>query len=156
VSDVTYDTANADEMQVLISGGLGEAETGGPSINIVPKSGRQPVPRLRVLQHVGRLGDLEQCGRRAAQLRHHAAADAAHELGLELQPGRPIKRDRLWFFANVRAWANAAVLTGSSPTVLPATRRTGTTRPITRSSRARPRRKDLAGRLTAQLTPRNR
>src|SRR5688572_11938394 len=39
VSDVTYDIANADEMQVLISGGLGEAETGGPSINIVPKSG---------------------------------------------------------------------------------------------------------------------
>src|SRR5215211_1302854 len=39
VSDVTYDTANAEEMQVLISGGLGEAETGGPSINIIPKSG---------------------------------------------------------------------------------------------------------------------
>ncbi|HEY6613913.1 MAG TPA: carboxypeptidase-like regulatory domain-containing protein, partial [Vicinamibacterales bacterium] len=39
VSDVTYDTANAEEMQVLISGGLAEAETGGPSINIVPKSG---------------------------------------------------------------------------------------------------------------------
>ena len=39
VSDVTYDTANSEEMQVLISGGLGEAETGGPSINIVPKSG---------------------------------------------------------------------------------------------------------------------
>ena len=39
VSDVTYDTANADEMQVLISGGLGESETGGPSINIIPKSG---------------------------------------------------------------------------------------------------------------------
>src|SRR5688572_11490292 len=39
VSDVTYDTANAEEMQVLISGDLGEAETGGPSINIIPKSG---------------------------------------------------------------------------------------------------------------------
>ena len=26
-------------MQVLISGGLGEAETGGPSINMVPKTG---------------------------------------------------------------------------------------------------------------------
>jgi hypothetical protein len=28
VSDVTYDTANSEEMQVLISGGLGEAENG--------------------------------------------------------------------------------------------------------------------------------
>ena len=67
VSDVTYDTANADEMQVLISGGLGEAETGGPSINIVPEVGRQPVPRLGVLQHLGRLGDVEQRRRRAAR-----------------------------------------------------------------------------------------
>ena len=47
VSDVTYDTANAAEMQVLISGGLGEAETGGPSINIVPKSGGNIVPGAR-------------------------------------------------------------------------------------------------------------
>src|SRR4029079_6472838 len=39
VSDVTYDTANAEEMQVLISGGLGESENGGPSSNIVPRSG---------------------------------------------------------------------------------------------------------------------
>src|SRR4029078_3776576 len=39
VSGVTYDTANADEMQGLISGGVGKAEAGGPSINIVPKSG---------------------------------------------------------------------------------------------------------------------
>src|SRR5436190_5941277 len=39
VSGVTYDIANSDEMQVLVSGGLGEAETGGPSVNIVPKSG---------------------------------------------------------------------------------------------------------------------
>src|SRR5512132_2093248 len=39
VSDVTYDTANSEEMQVLISGGLGEAENGAPTINIIPKSG---------------------------------------------------------------------------------------------------------------------
>ena len=89
VSDVTYDTANAEEMQVLISGGLGEAETGGPSINIVPEVGRQPVPRVGVLQHVGRLGDVEQRRRSAARLRDHAAAHPAHELGRERQPRRP-------------------------------------------------------------------
>ena len=33
-STLTYDVANAEEMQVLVSGGLGEAETGGPSINM--------------------------------------------------------------------------------------------------------------------------
>ena len=88
VSDVTYDTANAAEMQVLISGGLGEAETGGPSINIVPKSGGNTFQGIGVLQHVRRLGHRQQPQRSAAYLRHHAAADAADQLGRELQPGR--------------------------------------------------------------------
>src|SRR5687768_6960075 len=39
VSTFTYDVANAAEMQVLVSGGLGEAENGEPRINLVPQSG---------------------------------------------------------------------------------------------------------------------
>ncbi len=39
VSTFIYDTPNADEMQVLVSGALGEAENGGPQVNIVPKAG---------------------------------------------------------------------------------------------------------------------
>src|SRR5215470_1424272 len=37
-STLTYDVANQEEIQVLISGGLGEAENGGPAINMVPKT----------------------------------------------------------------------------------------------------------------------
>ena len=39
VSSLAYDVANVDEIQVLVSGGLGEAETGGPIMNLVPRSG---------------------------------------------------------------------------------------------------------------------
>ena len=39
VSSLTYDTSTADEVSVLVSGGLGDNETGGPTMNIVPKSG---------------------------------------------------------------------------------------------------------------------
>ncbi len=39
VSSLTYDTTNVDEVSVTVSGGLGESETGGPSMNIVPRSG---------------------------------------------------------------------------------------------------------------------
>ena len=39
VTQFAFDTSNAEEMQVLVSGGLGEAETGGPVANIVPRSG---------------------------------------------------------------------------------------------------------------------
>src|SRR5207247_7710800 len=39
VSGNAYDTANAQEMQITLSGGLGEAEVGGPVLNIVPQTG---------------------------------------------------------------------------------------------------------------------
>jgi hypothetical protein len=39
VSSLAYDVANVDEIQVLVSGGLGESETGGPVMNLVPRSG---------------------------------------------------------------------------------------------------------------------
>src|SRR5439155_2271573 len=39
VSSLTYDTNNVEEPSVLVSGGLGENETGGPLMNMLPKSG---------------------------------------------------------------------------------------------------------------------
>ena len=34
-----YDTANAQEVQVTVAGGLGETDRGGPAFNIIPKTG---------------------------------------------------------------------------------------------------------------------
>src|SRR5689334_17783878 len=39
VSSLTYDTNNVEEVTTLVSGGLGESEIGGPTMNIVPRSG---------------------------------------------------------------------------------------------------------------------
>ena len=39
VSGFAYDTSNAAEMQVTLSGGLGEAEVGAANVNIVPRTG---------------------------------------------------------------------------------------------------------------------
>src|SRR5262245_52245887 len=39
VAGYTYDTGNAQEVQVTVSGGLGEADRGGPAFNLIPKSG---------------------------------------------------------------------------------------------------------------------
>ena len=55
VSTFTYDVNNADEMQVLVSGGLGEAEQGGPSINLVPRSGGNSFSGSAFLQRRRRL-----------------------------------------------------------------------------------------------------
>ena len=39
VAGYGYDTANAQEVQLTVAGGLGEADRGGPQFNIVPKTG---------------------------------------------------------------------------------------------------------------------
>jgi hypothetical protein len=157
VSDVTYDTANAEEMQVLISGGLGEAETGGPSINIVPKSGGN---LYRGLGFYSVSGDWATSNNVDDRLRGFGITqpptlrtnwDASGSLG------GPLKRDRLWFFANVRSWANAAVVDG-----IFANRYAGDVShwdyaaDSSIEARTAEKRKIFAGRVTAQLTPRNR
>src|SRR4026209_524337 len=109
---VTSDAANADEMQVLISGGLGEAETGGPSINIVPRSGGN---QFRGSAFYSTSGDWATSNNLDDQLRSFGITQPPTlrtNWDSVFSRGGPIKRDRLWFFANVRGWANASVVEG--------------------------------------------
>jgi len=39
VSGFIMDTSNASELNLTLSGGLGEAEVGGTNVNIIPKTG---------------------------------------------------------------------------------------------------------------------
>jgi hypothetical protein len=157
VSDVTYDTANADEMQVLISGGLGEAETGGPSINIVPKSGGN---EFRGSAFYSGSGDWAQSnnvddGLRAIGINKPPALRTNWDTSFSL--GGPIVRDRLWFFGNLRGWANANVIDGINANRLAGNAsRWDYERDTSIESRQAEGRKIYALRLTAQVTPRNR
>jgi hypothetical protein len=157
VSDVTYDIANAEEMQVLISGGLGEAETGGPSINIVPKSGGN---EFRGAAFYSTSGDWATSNNVDDRLRGFGITQPPtlrSNWDTSFSIGGPIKRDRLWFFANLRAWANASVVDG-----IFANRYAGDAShwdyAVNRDIEARvaESRKISAVRFTGQLTPRNR
>ena len=64
VSTFTYDIANADEMQVLVSGALGEAENGGPQVNLVPKSGGNTFKGTAFYSGAGRWSTRQQPQRR--------------------------------------------------------------------------------------------
>lgn len=112
VSTLTYDITNAAEMQVLISGGLGEAETGGPSINMVPKSGGNTFSGSAFYSTSGDWASSNNVD------------DALKAVGIANPPtlrknwdgsgslGGPIRKDRLWFYGNIRKWSNAAVRDG--------------------------------------------
>jgi hypothetical protein len=154
---VTYDIANADEMQVLISGGLGEAETGGPSINIVPKSGGNV---FRGSAFYSTSGDWAASNNVDDRLKVFGITqpptlrknwDASGSIG------GPIVRDRLWFFGNVRNWGNANVVDGIFANAYagdPSHWDYAVNRDI--EARTAENRQIFAGRVTAQITARNR
>jgi hypothetical protein len=113
VSTFTYDIANADEMQVLVSGGLGEAEQGGPSINLVPRSGGNSFSGSAFYSGAGSWSGSDNID------------DELRAIGITRPPeliklwdvsgsfGGPIKRDRLWFFGTARQYANFTVVEGA-------------------------------------------
>jgi hypothetical protein len=112
VSGVTYDISNSDEMQVLVSGGLGEAETGGPSINIVPKSGGNVFQGTAFYSTAGAwsASDNLDDSLRAVGITTPPVLRTNFDISGSL--GGPIVKDRLWFFGTLRQWGNAAVRDG--------------------------------------------
>jgi hypothetical protein len=111
-STLTYDIANAEEMQVLVSGGLGEAETGGPSINMVPKSGGNT---FKGSAFYSTSGDWAASNNVDAALEAVGIADPPtlrKNWDASASLGGPIKKDRLWFYGTIRQWSNAAVRDG--------------------------------------------
>ena len=112
VSTFIYDVANTDEMQVLVSGGLGEAEAGGPSVNLIPRSGGNTFNGSAFYSGTGN------------NLRSDNIDDYLRSIGLTRPPallnqydvsgslGGPILRDRLWFFGSVRDFGSATFVEG--------------------------------------------
>ena len=102
VSSYILDTVNADETSVTVSGGMGESDTGGPVMNIVPRSGGNS---FRGQGFYSNAGDWS---------RGDNLNDELRAVGIEETPGiinaydssitysGPIKRDRLWFLGSYR------------------------------------------------------
>ena len=77
------DTRNAQEVSFTTSGSLGEVESGGPVMNIVPKSGGNTAVG-RHLHHVGKRRPAGQQLLRRAEGRRTHGAESAHQ-GLRFQ-----------------------------------------------------------------------
>jgi len=112
VTQFAFDVANAQEMQVLVGGGLGESETGGPIANIVPKSGGNALN-----------GNFFGSGT-TSSLQGNNVNDTLRSQGIANPPtvrknwdvsagvGGPIMRDRFWFFSNFRTVGIGQVVAG--------------------------------------------
>jgi len=102
VSGYVPEVGNAQEVVFSLSGGLGEATTGGPQMNIVPKQGGN---RFSGSFFMSGTGSSFQGSNLTAdvQAKGITATNSLQKL-FDVNPslGGPIKRDKLWFFGTYR------------------------------------------------------
>ncbi len=91
------DTTNSQEMTLNLSGGLGEAETGGAVVNIIPKTGGNVFTGTGFLSTpaTGRRATTSMIACKASA---SGSARVGQELGHSFPVGGPIQTDRAWFY----------------------------------------------------------
>ena len=157
VAGYGYDTSGAQEVQVTVAGGLGEADRGGPQFNLIPKTGGNTFSGT----YFGNIaGKWSQGDNVDDELRSFGIPNAGRDhpqLGHELRHRRPDQAGQACG-STARRGRSAPTPTSpaASPTPTPATPLAGTTssdQGITQRSATS--RKIGGVRVTGQLTPRN-
>jgi hypothetical protein len=102
VSSYVVDIGNAQEISMTTSGGLGEAEVGGPSFSIVPKTGGNSIKGSVYASNVtkGMVGDNYTQALKDAGLTTPGKLYKLWDYNIGI--GGPIKKDKVWFFAQFR------------------------------------------------------
>ena len=156
VSGFIMDTSNAQELNLTLSGGLGEAEVGGTNVNIIPKTGGNTFSGTFFGSTAGSWSQGNNVDDRLRSLGLTAGAKLYNNWDLSQSLGGPFVKDRLWFFVNVRTFGTMEAIPGmfanknaGDPTKWSYEKNPGI------ESRNAISRKILSGRLTAQITPRN-
>jgi hypothetical protein len=115
VSSFAYDFVNAQEVQVTVAGGMGEVDRGGPAFNIIPKSGGN---NFNGTAFFSTAGEWSQGSNLDDYLRSVGITEPPGLIknwDTNLAVGGPIKRDRLWFFNNLRSYGTHQTIPGLSP-----------------------------------------
>lgn len=112
VSFYVPEVGTAQEVTFSLSGGLGEAPTGGPQMNIVPRAGGNVFSGSLFV--TGANGAMQ--GDNITQEIRDAGLTGRNELKKlwEVNPalGGPIRRDRVWFYGTFRHQGNRQLVAG--------------------------------------------
>ena len=156
VSGYQVDTGNVQEMTFATSGGLGEAETGGPYMNVVPKTGGNIYSGSSAFSFSNRSlqGSNYSTELIAAGLSVPSSLLTLWDIDGTL--GGPIKKDRLWFFFLGRNQGSGTSVPGMYANANAGNPNVWTYAPdLTRQARNDNSTYTAALRLTWQMTPRN-
>src|SRR5687767_3510724 len=102
VGTLIYDTSNADEMSVLVAGGLGESDTGGPVVNLVPRSGGNNFSGQSFYNTAGKWSSGSNVNDFLRDIGIREAGRVVSSYDVSAALGGPILRDRVWFFGGYR------------------------------------------------------
>ena len=156
VSTYVADISNAQEVVTTNSGGLGEAEVGGPSMNIVPRSGGNTLKGQIYLSGVPPAwvnsnydDDLKNRGL-------SAPGKLLKQWDETIGVGGPIFKDRLWYYGTYRDEGQHRSIPGVFPNLNAGDPTKWEYLPDTsRQARGAESFQLASVRLTAQITPRN-
>ena len=157
VGTLVYDTNNAEETSVVVAGGLGESETGGPVMNFVPRSGGNMFSGQSFFNTAGEWSSGNNLDDFLRGIGIPEPAGIINSYDASVALGGPILRDKLWFFGSYRKLTTAQRVEGifGNAYAFDASR-WDYLRDDSLSVRDVQGRTMYQGRLTAQLTPKNR
>jgi hypothetical protein len=109
VSSVIYNTTDVDEIQVQISGGLGEVETGGPQMNIIPRSGGNTFRGSAFVSSAGEWSRSENIDDELRSFGITRGPTIKQQWDTNGSYGGPVKKNRLWFYGTIRQTTSGRV-----------------------------------------------
>jgi hypothetical protein len=159
VSSLAYDANNVDEVSVVVAGGLGDTDVGGPVMNLVPRTGGNTFKGQVFMNYAGgwSTGNNLDDQLRNLQTPITLGPGIIHSYDVNPSYGGPLKRDRLWFWGSYRKFETAQGVEGifANKYALDATR-WDYLKDTSISARNYQGRDIFQGRLTAQVTSKNR
>jgi len=114
VSSLAYDANNVDEVSVVVAGGLGDTDVGGPVMNLVPRTGGNTFKGQVFMNYAGgwSTGNNLDDALRNQQTPITLGPGIIHSYDVNPSYGGPIKRDKLWFWGSYRKFETAQGVEG--------------------------------------------
>ncbi len=150
------DVGNAQEVTFITSGGLGETETAGLTMNIVPKTGGNKMSGSLFFSGTGQHFQANNVTPELAALGLAAATPLQKVYDLNGAVGGPIKQDKIWYFVNARTQGSTRLIAGIYYNLNAGDPTKWLYAPDTSQQEYSDRTwENVSGRITWQITPRN-
>ena len=149
------DTRNAQEIAFTVSGSMGEVESGGPVMNIIPRSGGNTLSGNGYLSWANGSMQSDNLSDELKALRI-TPAPLIKNYDFSGAVGGPLRRDKAWFFGTVRGQGNSQYITNMYYNKNAGDPNKWLYEPdLTRQAFNDKTWQNTSGRVTMQVTPRN-